>query len=101
MKTQNRRMVHLYSPPMLSDPAKASRTIGNLLRTGLAAVAALLVIAAFARVIFRAATAGNLKAGDIELTVMHWSGEGGQEEDKIVEDSLAESWRAGQAPESR
>ena len=90
MKTLNRRMVHLYSPPMLSDPAKASRTIGNLLRTGLAAVAALLVIAAFARVIFRAATAGNLKAGDIELTVMHWSGEGGQEEDKIVEDSLAE-----------
>jgi multiple sugar transport system permease protein len=56
----------------------------------LAVVAVLLVTAAFARVITRTVTSGAFADGEIELTVMHWSGEGGQEEDKIVEDSLAE-----------
>ncbi|MFM2165617.1 MAG: hypothetical protein RL325_2054, partial [Planctomycetota bacterium] len=68
--------------------ASREMTIGSMLRIGLAAVAALLVVAAFGRVAYCTATAGDAKAGETILTVMHWSGEGGQEEDKIVEDSL-------------
>ena len=83
---------------MSDDATKPARSIGSALRAfatrALAIVAALLVISAFARVIYRTATAGSLKPGEIELTVMHWSGDAGQEEDKIVEDSLAEFERA-------
>ena len=62
---------------------------GTAVRTALAAIAVLLVVAAFARVAWRTATAGRLPAGTVELTVMHWSGDGGQEEDAIVEHALA------------
>ncbi|MFZ9882410.1 MAG: extracellular solute-binding protein, partial [Phycisphaerales bacterium] len=71
-----------------------ARSTGAALRVSLAALALVLVVAAFARVVYRTATAGSLKPGEIELTVMHWSGEGGQEEDAIVKDALAEFERA-------
>ena len=73
---------------MPADATHATRRIGSAVRAGLAIVASLLVLAAFARVAYRTATAGEHAAGETVLTVMHWSGEGGQEEDKIVEDSL-------------
>ncbi len=57
-------------------------------RLMLVVIASLLVVAAFTRVAYRGITAAKLNTGEIELTVMHWSGEGGQEEDRIVEDSL-------------
>jgi len=79
---------------MSGSPTSAASWMAGVLRTALGAVAALLVIAAFARVAYRTATAGTTRPGEIELTVMHWSGDGGQEEDKIVEDSLAEFERA-------
>ena len=65
-------------------PATPARKIGRFIRLGLALIAIVLVVAAFARVIYRTATSGEHGANDIVLTVMHWSGEGGQEEDKIV-----------------
>ena len=73
---------------MSETPETPARMIGRLVRASLAVIAAVLVVAAFARVAYRTATAGDAKAGETVLTVMHWSGEGGQEEDKIVEDSL-------------
>ena len=73
---------------MSGSSTTTARTIGTVLRTGLAVVALVLVVAAFARVLYRTATAGETAADETVLTVMHWSGEGGQEEDKIVEDSL-------------
>ncbi len=79
---------------MASPPPRNTSAIGSLLRRALAFVAAVLVIAAFGRVIYRTATAGSTAPGEIELTVMHWSGDGGQEEDKIVEDALAEFEKA-------
>ncbi len=50
----------------------------------------MLVLAATARVLYRTIARATTSSSDIELTVMHWSGEGGQEEDRIVEASLAE-----------
>ncbi len=57
------------------------------LRWTLAAIAAALVVWSFARVIGRELAAADPGAA-VELTVMHWSGEGGQEEDAIVEELL-------------
>jgi multiple sugar transport system permease protein len=57
------------------------------LRWTLTAIAAALVLWSFARVIGRELAASDAGAA-VELTVMHWSGEGGQEEDAIVEDLL-------------
>ena len=65
-------------------------TLGHWATRALAFVAILLVAAATARVAYRTLTAGTLKPGEIELTVMHWSGEGGQEEDAIVQNALRE-----------
>lgn len=73
---------------MPDDRAGTRWTLGFAVRAMLAAVAALLVVAAFARVTYRAVARTDADAAEIVLTVMHWSGEGGQEEDKIVEDSL-------------
>ena len=76
-----------------SGPSVA-RTIERLLRGLLAFVAAALVIAAFLRVGYRTITASRGASGEVVLRVMHWSGDGGQEEDEIVEDSLAAFMRA-------
>ena len=73
---------------MPDEPTGPRWTFGAVLRAALVAVAALLVVAAFSRVAWRVATRDGANPGEIVLTVMHWSGEGGQEEDKIVEDSL-------------
>jgi len=73
---------------MPDDRAGTPLTFGFAVRAALVAVAAVLVFAAFARVAYRTVARADAKAGEIVLTVMHWSGEGGQEEDKIVEDSL-------------
>jgi multiple sugar transport system permease protein len=52
-------------------------------------VSTLLVIWAFGRVALRTISSGNTE-GKRVITVMHWSGGGGQEEDAIVEHSIAE-----------
>ncbi len=57
-------------------------------RWTLGAAAAVLVLWAFARVAWREGTRMVSSAGGTELTVLHWSGEGGPEEDEIVERSL-------------
>ena len=56
----------------------------------LAGIAAGFVIWAFARV--GARTVRDVLAGDTrtEITVMHWAGGGGQEEDRIVADLIAD-----------
>jgi multiple sugar transport system permease protein len=87
-------MVHLYSPPVPETLRQLAGLAGRATRATLAVVAVVLVVAAFARVAYRTATAGRLAPGEIELTVMHWSGEGGQEEDLIVRNALAEFERA-------
>jgi multiple sugar transport system permease protein len=62
--------------------------IGWTLRAALAAAAAATVLWAFAHVGIREASRLWEDDGRIELTVMHWSGEGGPEEDAIVVDAL-------------
>ncbi|MFM7135383.1 MAG: ABC transporter substrate-binding protein, partial [Planctomycetota bacterium] len=79
---------------MSAEGGGFSHALGRWLTRALAAVALLLVVAATARVAYRTATAGSLAPGEIELTVMHWSGEGGQEEDLIVDNALREFERA-------
>ena len=73
---------------MTSESAKQPWTVSRACRVALITVTSLLIHAAFARVIYRTFTAATSAPDEIELTVMHWSGEGGQEEDRIVEDSL-------------
>lgn len=70
-------------------PAKSIARIGaSALRWTLGVAAAVLVLWAFARVGWREFhRAGGGDAG-VTLTVLHWSGEGGPEEDAIVSDSL-------------
>jgi multiple sugar transport system permease protein len=72
------------------EPRKTKSTLGDWTTRILAMIALVLVAAATARVVYRTATAGALQSGEIELTVMHWSGEGGQEEDLIVQNALRE-----------
>ena len=62
--------------------------IGWTIRTALAAAAAAIVLWAFAHVGIREASRLWQDDERIELTVMHWSGEGGPEEDAIVVDAL-------------
>jgi len=64
------------------------RPLRDALRWTLGALAAVLVLWSFARVAGRELGAAD-RAAAVELTVMHWSGEGGQEEDRIVLDLLA------------
>ena len=67
----------------------AIRRVGRVARTVLLVVAAMLVAWAFGRVALRTFGSGNPAAGaKTVLTVLHWSGEGGPEEDEIVERSL-------------
>jgi ABC-type sugar transport system permease subunit/ABC-type glycerol-3-phosphate transport system substrate-binding protein len=70
-------------------PAESFARIGaNAVRWTLGAAAAALVLWAFARVGWR--ELHRVRGGDagITLTVLHWSGEGGPEEDSIVNESL-------------
>ena len=55
----------------------------------LVVASSVLVIWAFGRVGLRAISSGN-EDGKTVITVMHWSGGGGQQEDAIVEDSIRE-----------
>ncbi|MFM7051494.1 MAG: ABC transporter substrate-binding protein, partial [Planctomycetota bacterium] len=71
-----------------------STVVSRWATRALAAVALLLVAGAVARVAYRTATSASVKQGEIELSVMHWSGEGGQEEDLIVENALREFEKA-------
>ncbi|TDJ74352.1 MAG: extracellular solute-binding protein [Planctomycetota bacterium] len=68
------------------------RSAGKTARWILGGAAALIVLWSTARVVTRAVRgAGSAERdGVVELTVMHWSGEGGQEEDAIVADALAQ-----------
>ncbi len=67
----------------------AFRRVGGVARTVLLVAAALLVAWAFGRVALRTFGSGDAAAGaKTVLTVLHWSGEGGPEEDEIVERSL-------------
>jgi len=68
--------------------ARFARICATLARRALVVGAAVLVCWAFARVGLR--ELGRLRAADgrTTLTVLHWSGEGGPEEDEIVERSL-------------
>ena len=68
---------------MFTAPAKA-------VRLALTALVALCVAWAFARVAIREGSRLFHTDARTELVVMHWSGEGGQEEDRIVEDALAQ-----------
>lgn len=66
------------------------RSAAKTARLFLGGAAVLLVLWSVARVVTRAARgAGREGDGAVELTVMHWSGEGGQEEDEIVAGALA------------
>ena len=60
----------------------------SIARGLLVAGAVLLVLTAFSRVAWRMLMRDNAHASETVLTVMHWSGDGGQEEDRIVEEAL-------------
>ena len=64
------------------------QTSARLIRTLLAVMAALFVIWAFVTVAVRETRRFWKDDNRTEIVVMHWSGEGGQEEDQIVEDAL-------------
>ena len=65
-----------------------SRIVGITVRWTLGVAAVALVVWAFARVGWRELGRTRADAGGTTLTVLHWSGEGGPEEDDIVESSL-------------
>ena len=60
----------------------------SVLRRLLALVSALAVLWAAARVARRDLLGENGESAEVVLTVMHWSGDAGQEEDRIVEEAL-------------
>ena len=62
--------------------------VTRIARGGLAALAALAVLWAVARVVVRDVLGDEGAGGEVVLTVMHWSGDAGQEEDRIVEEAL-------------
>ena len=62
--------------------------VTRIARGGLAALAALAVLWAAARVVVRDVLGDEGAGGEVVLTVMHWSGDAGQEEDRIVEEAL-------------
>ena len=65
-----------------------SRIVAITVRWTLGVAAVALVVWAFARVGWRELARSRTDAGGTTLTVLHWSGEGGPEEDDIVESSL-------------
>lgn len=60
----------------------------SVLRRLLALVSAIAVLWAAGRVARRDLLAQNDESAEVVLTVMHWSGDAGQEEDRIVEEAL-------------
>ena len=66
----------------------SSASILVVLRRLLALVSALAVAWAAVRVARRDLLSGDAGSEQVVLTVMHWSGDAGQEEDRIVEDAL-------------
>lgn len=84
---------------MSSPPGQYYRLFKTGSSTVLLIISGLLVIAAFAyvghREIWQRAV-HSLRSGDVEteLVVMHWSGEGGQQEDAIVEHALERFYEA-------
>ena len=66
----------------------SSASILVVLRRLLALVSALAVAWAAVRVARRDLLSGDAGSERVVLTVMHWSGDAGQEEDRIVEDAL-------------
>lgn len=62
--------------------------VTRLARRALAALTAVAVLWAAARVITRDLVGSHGDSDEVVLTVMHWSGDAGQEEDRIVEDAL-------------
>jgi hypothetical protein len=74
--------------------ARAGRIGATAVRWTLGVLAAALVVWAFARVGWREFHRASGGRDGIVLTVLHWSGEGGPEEDAIVNDSLRAFERA-------
>ncbi|MSR41446.1 MAG: extracellular solute-binding protein [Phycisphaerales bacterium] len=75
---------------MDSPLGSALRPLLRIARSALVFIAVLLTLAAFARVGWRTMHRDQERPNEKTLTVMHWSGDGGQEEDRIVEDALRE-----------
>jgi len=73
----------------MSPAGRLFRAVRRALVTLLLALSVALVAWAFLRVGLRAVRGGPAGPAEITLTVLHWSGDGGQEEDAIVEASLA------------
>ena len=63
--------------------------VARALKGSLAVAAALLVVWSFARVLAREVGSRLQNDPRTELVVMHWAGDAGQEEDAIVEETLA------------
>ena len=66
------------------------RLAGTALRGAVTILAAVLVLWSFSRVLSRPFLDKESDGAEIELVLMHWSGEGGSEEDAIVEQLLAD-----------
>ncbi|MFO0961936.1 MAG: extracellular solute-binding protein [Phycisphaerales bacterium] len=74
--------------PSTGSETRSLRIGASTFRWTLAILAAALVTWSFGRVGWRMLRAERADAGTTTLTVLHWSGEGGPEEDRIVEDAL-------------
>ena len=74
--------------PSVGDAARLARIGASAVRWTLVAAAAVLVAWSFLRVGSREIRRLGDHDGRTTLTVLHWSGEGGPEEDEIVERSL-------------
>ncbi len=84
-------MVPSMMPPSRS-PVRAAIAAGAVAFRGALLVAAIVLVAwSFWRVGVRELGGAftSDEAAEVELVVMHWSGDGGPEEDAIVEDALA------------
>ena len=78
-----------------SDLSRKGLILGRFLRSLLMLMAVALVAWSFARVGWRTFTNWRDRAAvDKELVVLHWSGEGGPEEDAIVEGALRDFEKA-------
>ena len=80
--------------PSTGSETQSLRIGASSFRWTLAFAAAALVLWSFGRVGWRMLRAERADAGATTLTVLHWSGEGGPEEDRIVEDALRAFERA-------
>lgn len=71
-----------------SSPSRPRRSVAAAARGTLAAIAALVILWSFAHVAWREGNRLLRSSDGTVLTVMHWSGDGGPEEDEIVDSSL-------------